>query len=96
MDKETLMHIPVFFHTPQGESGIKSHAHNVITEPQHAPDVTRAFYGQKPLSSVWPHIDEGTKQMFAELQIDPNDAVNGEISAHENALRSHAPDLLQG
>jgi len=90
------MQIPVYFHTPRGESGINSHAHNVITEPQHAPDVTRAFYGQQPLSSVWPHIDDRTKQVCAELNIDPNDTLNGETSAHEHALRSHAPDLLLG
>lgn len=93
-----MINIPVFFHTPEGESGMNHHPHNVITEPEHAADVTRAFYNgdARSMSTAWPHVDEGTKKMFAELEINPNDCVNGEISAHETALQSHAPDLLHG
>lgn len=89
--------IPVFFHTPKGED-IESRPHNVITEPQHAGDVTRAFFNgdQRSMSTAWPHVDDNTKKVFAELKINPNDCVNGEISAHQSALTEHAPDLLLG
>lgn len=85
--------IPVFLHTPKGESGINSYPLDVFVLPQHAVKVTRAFF-DGTVHKVWNLLDSRSRSAFKKLGIDHTDCVNGEVSVSTSALTAYAPDLL--